>query len=229
MEYDTAALRQRLAGLADEKYKSFNDSLIPGGRMSFGVRKPVLDKLAHEILAGDWQGFLEACPGEYHEERMLMAMVTAGLKCGPEEKLERVKAFVPMIDNWAICDCFCAKLKDAKRYQAEYYDILPPYIESGDEYKMRFAAVMLLDHYVNDEYIDRVLDVYRGMRHDGYYLRMAVAWGISICYINYPEKTLELIKEGSLDTFTHNKAIQKCRESFRVSAGDKQMLAGLKK
>lgn len=95
--------------------------------------------------------------------------------------------------------------------------------------EVRFAAVALMDFFLNDEYIDRVLEIYRRISLDAYYVKMGVAWALSVCYVKYPEKTLALLKEGALDPWTHNKAIQKCRESFRVSKEDKEMLKELKR
>ncbi|MBQ2753776.1 MAG: DNA alkylation repair protein, partial [Firmicutes bacterium] len=102
-------------------------------------------------------------------------------------------------------------------------------LESEREYDLRFALVMLLDHYIADEYIDYVLDIYEKVKSEYYYVKMAVAWGLSVCFVKYPEKTIKLLEQGSLDAFTHNKTIQKICESLRVSKESKNNLKKLKK
>ena len=86
-----------------------------------------------------------------------------------------------------------------------------------------------MDHFLNDRYIDEVLRRYADIRSEDYYVRMGIAWGVATAYVKYPEKVLSLLKEKKLDVWTHNKAIQKCRESRRVSAQDKEMLNTLKR
>lgn len=232
MEYDLwtdEGLYQALASVSDEKYRDFNRRLIPGVGPMLGVRMPHLRAIARQITAGDWRAFLNNCTGRYHEARLLQAMVIGSAPCGEEERLALVRDFVPQIDNWAVCDCFCGELKAARRQPEPYFDLACAFAGSGQEYEMRFAAVLLLCHFVNDAYIDAVLALYGGMRHAGYYLKMAVAWGLSVCYVQYPQKTLALLESTQLDDFTHNKAIQKCRESLRVSPEDKAMLQTLRR
>ena len=227
--YSVEGLHQALAALSEEKYKSFNDSLIPGGRQSYGVRMPHLRAMAKTIAAGDWEAFLGICPDDFHEHRVLKGLVIAAAPCGTARRLELIEGFVPLIDNWAVCDCFCAALREAAAEQEIYWALVCRYLDSGEEYTLRFAAVLLLEHFLNDTYIDRVLEVYEDLRHDGYYLKMAVAWGLSIAYIRYPEKTTAVFQRGKLDDFIHNKAIQKCRESLRVSAEEKAVLQSMKR
>lgn len=225
---DPEALRAYLFSQADEKYRQFNEGLIPGVGTTIGVRTPVIKKLAKDIAKADFDGYLASCRCEYQEEKMVMGLVIAYAKVPVERRVELIKGFVPLIDNWAVCDIFCGALKEADKEQKRYFDLISSYLESQKEYDIRFAAVMLLGHFINDEYIDRVLDIYQSISHDSYYVKMAVAWGLSVCYVKFPEKTLELIKRQCLDPFTQNKAIQKCRESFRVTKEDKEMLNGYK-
>ena len=78
-------------------------------------------------------------------------------------------------------------------------------------------------------FVEEALKILQAMKHEDYYVKMGVAWAISIFYIKQPQLTLPLLQENNLDDFTHNKAIQKIRESFRVSKEDKEMLNGLKR
>ena len=100
---------------------------------------------------------------------------------------------------------------------------------SKNAYDLRFLAVMLLNHFTSDEFAEAALKILQAIRHEDYYVKMGVAWAISIFYIKQPQLTLKLIKQNNLDDFTHNKAIQKIRESFRVSKEDKEMLNRLKR
>lgn len=225
------SLLQKLNELSEEKFKKFNDSLIPNAQInSIGVRVPLLRNIAKELLKGDYLSFIDFCKdNKIHEIVMLSAMVTALAKCDFGEKLKMAADFIPRIDNWAVCDIFCGDFKDAKKHLPETFEFLKKYINSKKEYEIRFAAVMLLDYFLNDEYIDEVLKIYDNIKHDGYYVKMAVAWGISIAFIKQREKTLDFLKNNNLDDFTFNKSIQKIRESFRVSQEDKAILNKMKR
>lgn len=97
------------------------------------------------------------------------------------------------------------------------------------EFSLRVPLVVLLEYYIGDAYIDRLLETYGQNYSDAYYVRMAQAWALSICFVKCRDKTLEFLRHDQLDTWTHNKAIQKCRESLRVSAEDKALLQRLKR
>jgi 3-methyladenine DNA glycosylase AlkD len=221
----------KLKALADSDYRQFHSKLLPNVDIELiGVRIPQLRKIAKEIIKSDWRAFLsEYEKSNIYELVMLCGMVTAGAKCDFEEKLGYVKAFVPRINNWAVCDTFCGDLKQVKQKPDMMYDFLQPYLTSDKEYELRFGAVILMQYYINDEYIDKVLAWYDKIRHEGYYVKMAAAWGLSVCFVKYREKTLEFLEHCSLDTFTYNKTIQKIRESYRVSNEDKEMLKGMKR
>lgn len=230
--WDSAAydrLRRSLHDLEDEGYRAFHSRLITSRYPLRGVRLPNLRRIAGEIAKGNWREYLACCQTDTYEEVMLHGMVLGATRGDFEEILSRMAEFIPLIDNWAICDSTCMAFKLAKKHRERTWEFLRPYLASTEEFELRFAVVMLLDHFVTEEDIDRVLEFLGGIRHEGYYVKMAVAWAVSVCYVKFPERTMALLQSGCLDLFTHNKAIQKCVESYRVSDGDKQKLRAMKR
>ena len=225
-------LQAELFALQDLQYQKFHSSLLPGVENVIGVRMPLLRKLAKEILKGDWQNYLQSelsKESTYYEEDIIQALLIGTSKLSLQERHAYIKVFVPKISNWAVCDLFCSTLKEAQRYPEEYWQLLMPYANSKNAYDLRFLAVMLLNHFTSDEFAEEALKILQAIRHEDYYVKMGVAWAISIFHIKHPQLTLKLIKQNDLDDFTHNKAIQKIRESFRVSKEDKEMLNRLKR
>lgn len=238
-------IRKELQLQADSKYKEFNCRILPGVRADrmLGVRVPQIRKLAKKAAKGGWQELLfqlENCACEedgigktdlYFEEIMLWGMVIGAAKMDPEQRLNRIGDFIPHIDNWAVCDIFCGDLKFAAKeeHRDRVWQFLQPCLAGPGEYRIRFGIVMLLTYYIDEPYIGRVLSILEGIRHQGYYVKMAAAWALSMCYIRFPEETEVLLKENRLDDFTHNKTIQKIRESYRVSKEDKERLKLLKR
>ena len=121
------------------------------------------------------------------------------------------------------------QIKRTKKYQTEMFKVIKGYLKSKQEYEVRFAIVMLLDYYINDQYIDQVLQILNNIKLDKYYVQMANAWTISICLIKYYNKTLEFLKTTKLDDFTYNKGIQKAIESYRITKEQKDYLKTLKR
>lgn len=228
-EYDK--LDAHLKQLADEKYRKFHGKLIPNVETVFyGVRVPALRTLAKQIVKADWRAFVERTKkSDIYEMNMLCGMVTALAKCEFEEKLSYVEKFIPCINNWAVCDVVCGDMKDVKKNRERMFAFIQPYLSSQEEYEVRFAVVILMQYFLTEEYIGRVLEIYDGIHHEGYYVKMAVAWGISICFIKHRDVTLTYLLSCNLDDFTYNKSIQKMLESFRVSEEDKQMLREMKR
>lgn len=226
-------LRQRLLSLQDEKYQKFHSDLCPGIENIIGIRTPVLRQLAAEIVkGGDWRAYLQKAlhgPFIYSEEATLCGMVLGLLKTDFDEILGYLQLFVPRIDSWSICDVTCAGLKVFKKHQAAGRSFLDQYLASANEYELRFAIIMLMAYYHDDSYIDDTLQVLNSTRHEGYYVKMGVAWALQLCFVKQRDKTLILFQHNNLDDFTLNKALQKCRESFRVSAADKELLQSLKR
>jgi len=215
--------------MADEEYRKFSSSLIPNVDNILGVRLPELRKLAKNIAKGDWRTYLAQADNRYFEETMLQGLVIGYAKTDIEERLRYVADFVPRIDNWSVCDSFCTGLKFTKNYRSLMWDFLQPYLSSDKEYEIRFGVVMLLLYFVEDEYIERVLQWMDRIRHEGYYVKMAVAWAISVCYVKYPEPTMAFLKNNTLDDFTYNKALQKIIESLRVDSETKHVLRSMKR
>lgn len=219
----------RLESLADVKYRDFQAKLVPGISDILGVRIPDLRSVSKEIIGGNWRSFLETPPGGLYEEMMVYGMVTAMAKCTLEEKLERTARLIPLIDNWAVCDIVVGCFKQFAENREAVWSFILPYLSSEEEYQVRFAAVVLLTYFVSGEYIGRVLKEYDRVRHSAYYVKMAVAWGVSVCFAVYPEITLNYLKSCRLDDDTYNKALQKIIESNRVSQEDKAVIRSMKR
>ena len=225
-------LQVELKALQDLQYQKFHSSLLPGVENIIGVRMPLLRKLAKEMLRRNWRSYLDveiSKPNTYYEEDIIQALLIGTSKLSWQERHAYIKEFVPKINNWAVCDLFCSTLKEAQYYQEEYWQLIVPYFNSSNAYDLRFTSVMLLNHFTSDEFAEEALNLLKAIKHEDYYVKMGVAWAISIFYIKQPQLTLKLIKQNNLDDFTHNKAIQKIRESFRVSNEDKEMLNRFKR
>lgn len=169
-------------------------------------------------------------PVQYMEELMLYGMVIGCMKEKLEELFPYIERYVARIDNWSLCDSFCAGLKQAKKQPEAMWDFLQPYLRSEKEFDLRFGVVMLMDFYVTPEYIDRLLEIFDGIRHEGYYVKMAVAWALSVCLVKQWDKSFAYMasKDNHLDEFTFGKTVQKCRESYRLTDRQKQDLTALK-
>ena len=222
-------IRERIFDRAEEDYKKFQSSLIPGDNRLLGVRLPYLRSLAKEIVRQDWRSYLENAQDEYFEEIMLQGMVIGYAKADFNEILEYIRTFIPKISNWAICDSFCTGLKITKKNPQRMWDFIIPYLKSDKVFEIRFAVIMMMSHFINDTYIDDILLLLDQVSHEGYYVKMGVAWAVSVCYVKYPDKTLVYLKNSMLDNFTYNKSLQKIIESFRVDQESKQLMRRMKR
>lgn len=226
---DYVNLLHTLSERSDEKYRAFNLSLIPGETSAYGVRIPILRELAKQIAKNDPSDYLRIAKDDTLEEIMLQGMVIGLMKCSLQERLQYVQLFVPKINNWAVCDTFCSGLKAVRTDLSTVRAFLAPYLCSNKEFDVRFAVVMLMQYYTSEPYAAGTIDALCKVRHEGYYVKMAVAWALSVCLIKYRTQVLSVIERGLLDDFTHNKTIQKCCESYRVSNEDKKYLRSLKR
>ncbi len=223
---------KKLVNLSDIEYKKFNSKLCPDTQKEMlGIRIPILRKLAKDILKEniDWKDFLNNDP-KYFEETILQGLLIAYSKINFQEKMELVKNFVPKIDSWEICDTFVPTLKIEEKNLNEFWGFILPYTKSNKEFEVRFSIISMLDYFLNEEYVDEVIKVLDKISHDGYYVKMGIAWVLAEIGIKYNNKLMKYLKgKNNLDKFTFNKTLQKMIESYRITKEEKEILKCMKK
>ncbi len=227
MDYDTFI--ERLYNLQDLKYKEFHSKLINTNSL-IGVRTPELKKIAKEISKGDYEEFFKNNTHKFYEENLVHGFVLGYLKVDFNDLKKYIDDFLPYIDNWAVCDMTASNLKIFNKSDLKQicFNEIKKYIYDCNPWINRFGYVLLLDYFIQEDYIDEIYKLCENYK-DEYYVKMSIAWLLSICYIKFKEKTLNFIKQNKLDAWTHNKTIQKIIESNRVSKYEKQLLKGFKR
>lgn len=224
-------IRQDLLNSADKKYKEFHSSLCPGTDNIIGVRVPVLRNYAKKLSKQEnFKDYISFNKTIYYEEVMLQGMLIGFIKnTDIKEVLEAIKNFIPKIDNWAVCDIFCAGLKAVNKNKDTFWNFIQKYLKSKKEFELRFALVIILDYFIDDKHIKDALNIFDNIKHDGYYVKMAIAWAISVAFVKFPETTIIYLKNNNLDDWTYNKALQKICESLRVSKETKKIIKAMKR
>ena len=216
---------QYLKNIGDIKTKEFNDRIFKTNYENIGIKTPVLKSIANDISKKDPLGFLEFCGSNYYEEVMVEGLVIG--KINDENTFaEYFMKYINKIDCWALCDGFVANAKIMKK--SDFSDLAYSLILDTREYYIRVGYVMLLNYYVDDEHIDTILSLCE-KESNYFYVNMAISWLISVCFIKYRDKTLNLLKQKKLSTFVQNKAISKINDSFRVTSDDKELVKTFKK
>lgn len=228
-------IEKDLFELQDKEYRQFQIKLCPGVNNIIGVRLPELRKYAKKISK---TVKVADVPTKYYEEIMVKGMLI-GLE--KDLNFEQIENFIPLINNWAVCDTFCNGLKKIKNNKEQMWEFIQKYLKSEKEFEVRFAVDIILQYYIDANYIDKVLKILSKINHKGYYAQMAVAWAYSICFVKFYDKTKEhfekdLAKKSKqnndrqikIDKFTYNKSIQKAMESYRLSKEQKDELRNLK-
>lgn len=222
-------IRKKLYQLQDLKYKKFHSSLCPNVDNIIGVQVPKLREIAKELSKGEFRKYLELDDITFYEEKVIQGVLIGISKLSMEETKTYLEKFIPKIDSWAVCDTVCSSLKIANKKQEEMWQFLEKYINSNKEFEIRFAIVMYLEYYLNDQYINKVIKNISKIKCDKYYVQMAIAWLLSVSYIKQKEKTLEYLENNNLDDFTYNKALQKIIESYRVTKEEKEKIRAMKR
>ena len=229
-EYDFVSLREYLVAQTDENFRVFNEKILNTDKQTLGIRIPQIRKMAKEIIKGNANSFLSGYQPQYHEEKLLMCIVITDAKLEYPVFLNAFDSFLDIIDNWAQCDILCSGLKKAiKKRRQEFFDHLQSYLKSQNPWIIRVGIVAMLSEYIQEEFISEVFCRVDAVDNPFYYVKMANAWLVSVAMVKLPEKTKAYMLESQLDKWTFNKAIQKCRESFRVAKEDKAWLLTLKK
>ena len=218
-------LLQELKENAEPDYAAFHKRLLKNDNINvLGVRVPVLRKLAKKYK--NQIDPLLCCDDGYYEVTFLKLQAVALLPY--EEFIKYVDKCVPLIDNWATCDCFAPKCITAHR--EEFLPYIKSFIASGEEFSQRFALTTLLHFYVEEGYLPLIFDVVQNeVNLNFYYVHMAAAWLIAEVLVKYYGDGAEFLNRNSLDVKTHNKAIQKACESYRLTKEQKDFLKGLKR
>ena len=225
-------IREKLKELSEPEYAKFNKKLCPDTKKQvLGIRIPKLRALAKEILKEeDWRYFIENVDINCFEETILKGLVIAYSKIDLKEKLILVKEFIPNMDSWAITDTFCPTLKIKPKELEEIWNFILPYTKSKKEFEARFSIIMMLNYYITEEYVDKVIKAIDEIENDAYYVQMSKAWLIAEIGIKFNEKAMRYLEgENKLDKFTYNKSLQKMIESYRISDETKTMLKNMKK
>ncbi len=221
--------REKLVELSEPKYRDFNAALMPGTDNVLGVRVPAVRGLAKELAKGNWRDYFAQSKDIYYEETLLHGLTIGYLNEDIETVLSEARSFIPKITNWALCDTFCSGLKIIKNHKERVWDFLLDYVNSDKPYDIRFAVVMMLEYYIDDEHTAEMLKLFEEVQSDDYYVKMAVAWAVSICYVNQPTMTMPFLRDNKLDDFTYNKSLQKICESLKPSAEEKAVMKSMKR
>ncbi len=222
-------LQKRLFELRDAEYAAFQSKLTPGisPELFIGVRVPVLRKFAKGFIKE--QGcadFLSTLPHKYYDENMLHALLISQMK-DREAIFTHLDTFLPYVDNWAVCDIMSPKA--LKKHKPELLEKIREWVKSPHTYTCRFGSEMLMTFYLDEDFKPEYLTLPAAVRSDEYYVNMMTAWFFATALAKQWDAALPYIENNRLDVWTHNKTIQKARESYRITDEQKAYLNTLKK
>ena len=222
-------IQETLFSMQDTQYRDFQAKLIPGYTTDamIGVRTPELRKYAKALLKeGDVSAFLSELPHRYFDENQLHAFLISEMK-DYAQVLTELKRFLPFVDNWATCDQLSPKV--FKKHPDKLIGEIRQWMASAHTYTIRFGIGMLMQHYLDAQFQPEYLAWVADVQSEEYYVNMMRAWYFATALAKQYEATIPLLEQQKLDTWTHNKTIQKSRESYRISDTQKDYLKTLKR
>ena len=223
------AIQERLYALQDTGYRDFTAKLTPNVDPDsiIGVRLPAIKKLAKELKGSDEAAqFLQSLPHAYHEENHLHAFLLNEIR-DFDEAIRRINEFLPYVDNWAVCDS--TRVKAFTKHPDRALSCIKEWINSDHTYTVRFAILSLMNNFLGEHFDEKHLDMVAAVESEEYYVRMMVAWYYATALAKQYDSAVKVIEDGRLEKWTHNKAIQKAIESYRVTDEHKAYLRTLKR
>ena len=220
-------LEKELFKLQDKKYKDFQSKLVPtiDPNTIIGIRTPKLRNLAKELVKGNYNSFLDILPHKYYEENLIHFFIISIIK-DFDECIRRTNEFLPYVDCWPVCD-----QSSPKCFKKNHEKLLPyinTWIESNHTYTIRFGIRILMNEYLGEDFKPEYLELVSNIKSDEYYVNMMIAWYFATALAKQYKYTIKYIEKKKLDKWTHNKAIQKAIESYRITPEQKEYLRKLK-
>ena len=213
----------------DKDYRDFTAKLIPNisNDKIIGVRLPFIKKYAKELYKNDsYKEFLGTLPKEYQEEYLLYGYLTEQVK-DFDECISYIENYLPYVDNWAVSDT--PNPKAFKKNKDKLLPFIKKWIKTNETYKVRFGVKCLMAYYLDEDFDKSYLDIVSNIKSEEYYVNMMVAWYFATALAKQWGDTVKVIESNKLSIWVHNKAIQKAKESFRVSEENKEYLSRLKR
>ncbi len=224
----TEEIRRELFRLRDESYRAFQAKLIPTTDPDtiIGVRTPALRKYAKELAQReDAADFLRDLPHRYFDENQLHAFLLSEMK-DFSRCIEEVNRFLPYIDNWATCDQLSPRV--FRKHRTELLGHIRVWLSKEETYTIRFAIGMLMQHYLDEDFDPVYPEMVAGIRSEEYYVNMMVAWYFATALAKQYDCAVPYIENRRLAPWTHQKAIQKAVESYRITPERKAYLRSLR-
>ena len=225
---ETISVTEKLFALQDREYQLFQSRLMPtvAPETVIGVRTPLLRKLASELSGTPAaEEFLHILPHGYYEENNLHAFLVEKIR-DYDRALTETERFLPYIDNWATCDCFCPKV--FAKHKEELIIPIRRWLGSDKLYTVRYAIGMLMRFYLDGDFRPEYPGWVADIHSEEYYLNMMRAWYFATALAKQPEAVLPWLTERRLDAWTQNMTIRKAAESFRIPPEMKRQLRELR-
>jgi Predicted DNA alkylation repair enzyme len=223
-------INQRLHEQAESDYKVFNERIIPTHYEILGIRMPALKKLAKELAQDpDVNIYLDNAEFTTYEHVLLYGLTLGQVKhLSVEELFAYLDPLILKFDNWAHVDTLVSAFGLLKKHREAVLEHYLPMKTHEGEFTKRFFVILLMDYFMDEESIDSTLQHWQEVPQGQYYVDMAIAWAISVGLVKHYDNTLAVLKQQSFSKFVHNKAIQKARESCRISPDTKDFLNRMK-
>ena len=221
-------LTDELFKLQDKEYAEFSHKITPNieGDCFIGVRLPLIRNIAKKYSGTpEAREFLDSLPHKYLEENMLHGMLISNIK-DYDSCIKELDKFLPYVDNWAVCDTMSPTI--FKKYKQELLIKIKEWTKSKHLYTARFGIGMLMKHYLDEDFKKEYLKIPL-IKTKEYYLQMMIAWYYATALAKQWDSTIPYIENNKLDTWIHNKTIQKSIESYRVSDEHKEYLRSLRR
>ena len=220
-------ITEYLLSKQDIGYRNFTLPLLPNidEKTFIGVRLPIMKKYAKDLDEKSRKEFLNSLPHQYHEENILHAFILSNIK-DFDEFINDVNKFLPYVSNWSVCDTICNK--HLVKHKPQLINEIYMWLKSDELYRVRYAVKCLMNYFLNEDFKEEHLQKVEQVKLDDYYVRMMIAWYLATGLAKNYDQFIKAIEEKRFDSFTHNKAIQKAIESYRVSDEHKAHLKTLK-
>ena len=194
----------------------------------YGISIPNLKKFSKNLPYEDIEELIRSNDLSCYELEIIQTTLIGRIK-NIDQAILLFDNFSGQAKEWSVVDSLCQEFKISRKHLNIVWELVVKYSFYDEEFFQRISAVLILSYFLVDEYIDQAIDVLSKLRNQGYYTKMAVAWAFATIFAKYPEKGLRYLEQNQLDSWTHNKTIQKAIESFRVSDDLKQTLRALRR